>query len=254
MSLDGLGKCAAHVRVRVEGPLGIWTSSTDHTYFERFSFGVDLAAFDHITHGPGPLNLDMDVSALLPQVMLWVRGLIVHPYISKMAHVDTIKINVIDEEGKYASDVSHTFGLPTIDADLAGTGTDYVAPQLALAVTTLTGFTRGRGHEGRTFLPTPTIALTGLGQADLGVIGGVSSQAALAYAHLQTNSGQMDQASNVSLYPAVVPRSQTRVPLTSLTPKRITGVKVGQALDTIRSRRKSIPEAYTTTALVLATL
>lgn len=147
--------------------------------------------------------------------------------INGAARLNMIKLNLIGVNGRYESD-SETV-LAELIPGVAGTGGSGNAPQIALAVTLRTAKTRGRAHAGRFYLPA--------GQT-VGSDGQISQQ-------------QVDNV--VAAATAFLEDLATALPgwrpyvmsnIGEGTRNQVTHVSVGRTLDTIRSRRRSIPENY----------
>lgn len=102
------------------------------------------------------------------------------------------------------------------------------APQLSLAVTTVTAATRGRASKGRFYPPTAFVDARTLETGQL--INGMASSCATSAAQLITDI-------NGAVGGSVVIYSQV-----GGTTRQVTGVRVGQVQDTQRRRRRSIPE------------
>lgn len=162
--------------------------------------------------------------------------------IQPAAKLSFCKLNAVGTDGLYRSQSGsheHVF------ADVAGAGQASVTypNQVTIAVSLTTGYTRGPAHRGRFYLPLPAIEVLPSGVAD---------------PFRTTNLKQSTKTFIEAI--ADVPGLD---PFNSLTPmvmsrkagapahRKITGVEVGQVLDTQRRRRRSLPEAYTGVALDL---
>jgi hypothetical protein len=148
--------------------------------------------------------------------------------IGQHAKVTMVKLARIGFDGKYRE-------APIFDDTLAITGvsaSNNHPPQVALAVSLETG-RRGPTGRGRIFLPAPQIEVfTGTGLADPAVIDGVRTAFATFVNGLNNVAGLDANASKVTV--ASVKGYNTDV----------TSIRVGRALDTIRSRRTSLEEKY----------
>lgn len=156
--------------------------------------------------------------------------------LSAVAKMKTIKLNEIGVDGRYTSPntVRHDFTTP-----VAGAGGNYPPAQVALAISLLTPIQRGRAHQGRYYLPAPNLTGTSTG----GLL--VASQDMYLAA-----AKTMIEAVNNAMKPYRVAVVSNIGPGTF---QLVTGVRVGAVLDTMRSRRKKIPESYKDSALVLPT-
>lgn len=146
---------------------------------------------------------------------------------SSAAKLKWIKLNPIGTDGKYMTlqTVRHDYVTP-----ISGSGGSGVFPQIALAVSLMTPFARGRAHAGRFYLPAPDlVASTGglIGTSDAGIVAGQATT--------------FLNALNSAL-------SGFRVGIVSNlddgVEREVTHVRVGQVADTIRSRRNKLLETY----------
>lgn len=192
---------------------------------EGFSFGLNL-----IGGGSAPSEVPQAVIDACTAYFTAVN-------IDNSAVLRTIKLNLIGTDGRYASDsdtVVHDYPLPGI----AGIGTQNPPPQIALAVSLMTNKQRGRASKGRFYLPLPTLPV--------GSDGMLTSANALSYAEpTAVFINDLNEALpefTVGVVSDIGTGAQSAV----------TGVRVGRVYDTIRSRRRSLPEAHveSTTAVV----
>lgn len=152
-------------------------------------------------------------------------------YISQSVLLTSIKFNEIDEAGHYA-DPNTTHQLTEDDfSPIRGTGTTYVEPQRALAVSFLTDARRGPAHRGRIFLP----GFSGNVDNTLSIS---STQATAIADNLTIALGGLDNVP--ALVPAIVSKIGQGVA------RQITSVAVGSRVDTIRRRRNRLTEVYAT--------
>jgi hypothetical protein len=152
--------------------------------------------------------------------------------ISKAAVMTMVKLNEIGTDGKYTrpNTVYHEFPVP-----VPGVGNLYPPPQVAIAVSLTTPIKRGRAHAGRFYLPVPSVALGSWG----GLTAGTMDTALLA-------AKTMVNAVNAACSPYKVAVMSN---IGEGTFQIVTGVRIGQAYDTMRSRREKIPESYKTLSL-----
>lgn len=150
---------------------------------------------------------------------------------SQSARLDFIKFNEINPAtARYVL----PFTNQEVQNDMA-TGPASVGPgQVALAVGLTTALARGRGHAGRFYVPCgmgsnamPSVA-TGLVSST--IIGAATTSAISLINDINTAVGP---GSRVCVFSKV---GQLQVP--------VTGVRVGRVYDTVRSRRRSLPEQY----------
>lgn len=152
--------------------------------------------------------------------------------VSDAAVLTMIKLNEIGPDGRYVSrseTVMHEF-----ETGIPGSGTPGLPNQCALAVTLRTAAKRGLAHSGRFYLP----CLRGL---------------SLAGGQIQAGNAEMisDQVTVLlnSLNAALDPwRVSVLSDVRDGAARPVTHVEVGRVIDTMRSRRASIPEAYVTGA------
>jgi hypothetical protein len=150
------------------------------------------------------------------------------------AKLTMVKLARIGPLGTYTAD-------PFFDDTLSvpgGAGGANHPPQVALAVS-LQSPRRGASGRGRVFLPAPQLAvLSGTGLADAIAIAAVRDAFAALVQNLNNAAGLDANVSKVTI-------SSSKGFNTD-----VTGIRVGRALDTIRSRRTSLDEKYTDLAPV----
>lgn len=148
--------------------------------------------------------------------------------ISTAAKLDLIKFNEINP-------VTARYLLPTsnevIQNDLAVGATATWPGQNTLCVSTRTALMRGRAHAGRFYPPTGALAMDpNAGSIDDVTVDAAATSAATLITAINTALGA---GSRVVVFSKV---AQTVEPVTS--------VRVGHVVDTMRSRRRSIPELW----------
>jgi hypothetical protein len=146
-----------------------------------------------------------------------------------------LKFNRIGYDGRYTEDTTVRYDYPTPYP--AGTNPTVVPPQVALAITLRTEVERGRAARGRFFSPLPARTL-----ASDGVLG-VSDQdqyVSAATDFLTDLNEGLEDYDTPGERPRVVVMSDAGEGM--IRPVRC--VSVGRVLDTMRSRRASIPEIY----------
>jgi hypothetical protein len=173
--------------------------------------------FNFIGAGSGPFSLvelQAGVSALNTHLL---------PYVNEMARLTEVKSAAITPAGEYAGD-------PTILAvDVAGgAGSPVHAPQISLAISLATAL-RGPRGRGRFYLPAPAVPF----QTTNGLIPDASRDGV-----------QTAAAAFISALNAATDGGTVVVASSFGTNSPVTGVRVGRVLDTIRSRRRSVPETY----------
>lgn len=152
--------------------------------------------------------------------------------ISERAVLEVVKIARIGSDGKYMEDprivnVTDTPGGYTVDSDCA-----LVHPQLALAVSLVTD-RRGPSGKGRFYVPMPVVS----SEADslLGVTADIDSIATSA----QTLINDMNNSPGIDVTTLKVCVSSTKGYNTG-----VERIRVGRAVDTIRTRRNKLAETY----------
>lgn len=155
--------------------------------------------------------------------------------ISSECRLTTLKLNLIGTNGRYVNDETV---LTELEPSVAGTGSQKPPPQNALAITLDTGVRRGRAHAGRFYVPCFASGLNSSGLIGTAVAG--------IYA---TAAGIMLDDLNEALVPWQVGVVSN---LGTGEQRRVQAVRVGQVVDTIRSRRTSLDEGYVTQELSTA--
>lgn len=187
---------------------------------ESFSWGFAL-----IDNGEGPQGPPETINSTIISAIQAYHTSVGGPAAS--ARLQTIKMNQIGTDGRYLQQetVRHDY-VP----DVPGTGSGFPAPQVALAISLDTALRRGRAARGRFYMPVPTSAIDSAGR--------ISSGAAQAHAAAATTMLNAVAGSLVGWRVGVV----SDIGVGAQEP--VTNVRVGRVLDTIRSRRRSIPEEY----------
>lgn len=144
------------------------------------------------------------------------------------AQLDLIKLNQIGLDGRYVNKgetVLYEFPTP-----VPGPTGGQIPPQISLCITLGTERSRGRAHAGRFYPPTTSLGV----QANGGISPTAQQGAAAAAAEL------------VESLNAVLPEYFVGVTsdLGVGAQMQVTEIRVGKVLDTMRSRRSSIPEDY----------
>ena len=203
------------LRLVVSGPLYV---------AERWSWSLALVS------GAGSGDVPTEVPAAVRTAIEAFHG---GTHISSKALIDSIKLNKIGEDGRYvdqANTVQYDYAVPVP----GGSTTAAIAPQVALAVTLRTNAARGLAHAGRFYVPTPS--------ATPGTDGRIS----------QASAETVMQAASTMISAINTALPTWNVGVTSNVgnglQREVTHVQVGRVLDTIRSRRTSLPEEYVTGA------
>jgi hypothetical protein len=198
---------------------------------------VRLLQPDGISQGNGVTDPAAFLTALAPLLLTWFQAAAVVTAGSERAahrsdaYLDWLKVNNIGTDGKYSSQVSHTFSW---DGTKTGSATPTGQPPfVTAAVSLLTALTRGPGHRGRIYLPltlalTPQGTLSALQQAQCNGI---------ARSLLTTIAGVTD--ANGTVIPIVASKvNGSRA--------AINAVATGSVFDVQRRRKEQILETYVT--------
>jgi hypothetical protein len=167
------------------------------------------------------------------------------PQFLNINYLTFIKLNRIGVDGKYQDEDSQTHDYPTPIIGPSSGGN--AAPQLACVATLRTAAERGRANRGRMFLPPVTGYDAGSsdGRASaanaLRVANGVSTLINSIRAAYVTQYGPGGQQAGVSVV------SNIGVG----TSRYVTHVEVGRVIDTMRSRRSSLPEDRQTSGVTI---
>jgi hypothetical protein len=181
---------------------------------------------------PTGFAIEADGATLMPAVSAAISAFHTRPgsQIIATALLSYCKVNAIGADGRYvgAGTNEHIF------ADLGGginpsVGVTY-PNQIALAVSLLTGFSRGPAHRGRFFLPIPGMPTD---------FDGTISAAAQDSVHTSVNT--LLTAVNAGHEEKMVVMSR-KAGAPAVRP--VTGFSIGAVLDTQRRRRRSLPEHY----------
>lgn len=163
--------------------------------------------------------------------------------LSSYARLSFVKANRIGINGRYMDQGTNQY----VFADIPGSIANAPVPnQIALAISLTTGYTRGPAHRGRYYLPLPTAPTDGI-SGRIGD-GNANSYRDSAKTFLEAIADVPGIDAPNSLTPVVMSRQgQTR----QAAYRVVTGVEVGEVLDTQRRRRRSIVENYKGVALDL---
>lgn len=199
------------LRVRLEGTLG---------NTEQFSMGVNMGWL----LGSAPLyGLDETEAALF--ATWWTT----QARISNVAHLRTVKANLIDVDGHYVSE--ETVRWDYTDSIPAGAYAATLPLQCSLVYSFTTDADRGRASRGRTYVPAPSVVLEA---PDMRLtVGNQADHVTCALQLLETLE---------TAFPGYQPVIVSN--LGAGHQRNITGVRVGRAVDTIRSRREGVLEDY----------
>lgn len=204
--------------------------STQHWYLqwggklpgsEQWSCGLRLAPESGVT----PTNDPAMLAAAVTAVQAFHTS--ADAKVGSVAKLSFVKLNLIGVDGRYVEDVT----METPIADVAGGGASTMPNQVALAISLVTGFSRGPAHRGRFYIPVPAVPV----EATTGLIAAATATTIKGAA--QTFVDALNAIPNS--YVAVMSRK-----FGSPAVRPVTGVEVGRVLDTQRRRRRSLAEQY----------
>lgn len=207
---------APHLRLTARGTLYA---------LEDFSFGVNMTAVgvDSAAFLDGNVDdLAADVSAFFARPATGIRS---------SAVLTEVKLASIGADGKYTRDPA----IRDVNVPGAGAGNGLYPPQISLAVSLVTG-QRGPRGKGRFYLPLPSVPLFDAGRMALPAVQAVRDSCKTFLDALNNSPGTDLQDRRVCVASSFGENYE------------VTGVRVGRALDTIRSRREKLDEAYTEVA------
>lgn len=222
---------APHMRLTLNGTFGAPGSE-----FEAFSFGLALD-----TGGPAVANGIVDFegmdAAQVNDIVTDCTAFFTRAGtgIHNVCHLTEIKIANIGTDGHYVSDPI----IRNVDVQGGGGSGELQAPQVALAVSLVGSYNNRTRRFGRFYLPGPAegVELT-TGQNRAAFRDAVQASAAQFITDLNNEPG----LDTLGLRVVVASKTKGNIPVDK--------VSVGRTLDTIRSRRRSIKELYTTSGSV----
>jgi hypothetical protein len=212
-----------HLRLTLAGDIAAAAGSV-----ERWSFRLNMSDPDSLTSGSDGYFDDLvaDCKAYVTaEVNVW-NG----------AGLDEVKLAFIGPPPAGST----SLGVYTKDARVAnfprvpfgGQGSVSLFPnQVALAISLGTG-QRGRSKRGRIYLPMPQVSLESDGQFLAVQADGIRNRFVTFVNNLNNGPGFSN------------PEPRVTIASQSGANTDVTQVRVGRVLDTIRSRRRSLPEAY----------
>ena len=209
---------APHQRLTLVGTLGPASAPV-----ENFSLRVCLSN----ANGIGRDAQDLFDDYVADTTAFWGRGT---TGISQFAILREIKLAKIGEDGKYTSDPR----IASVTVPGFATGSAPLHPyQVALAVSLGTN-RRGPRGKGRFYLPCPQVSMT----AD-GLIPSAERD------FIETSVAEW--ITDLNNHPSVdVTDAEVVVASSFGFNSKVTSVRVGRVLDTVRSRRRNLDEAYGT--------
>lgn len=203
--------------------------------FGGYTFGDEIWA-NSLTIGtvsndltfPADQNMQNFVAGLATVVQSWFTSNSAKIYIR--ASLNWVKIALVDKEGKYIDGpYIHDFDVPS-----QGPGTDPVAPQLTVAHSMTTAVKRGPGRFGRIYPPL-NAQVDGNGRAI-----GADLMAQAFSDFIEGINDYIHGAGPAFVEASVVVASAVGTGINA----PVTGVRVGDVIDTMRSRRSALKETY----------
>lgn len=216
-----------HLKITFGGSIydkDIWTCGVNFGH-ENGNVGFETPGFETLVD-----DVATDVSTWFTSPGSWIPA---------SAKLKWVKLAFIDTDGRYFRDAV-TFDY---DGDIPGGNSNagqLSAPQCTVAQTFVTNVRRGPGRHGRIYPPLNAIALNSQGvMADNATL-----QMSVTCAKLLSDIGAT--LSTVEPDTHAIVASKVGAGINA----RITGVTVGNVIDTQRSRRNAFVETYSVTTLV----
>lgn len=151
------------------------------------------------------------------------------PGISQAATLTHVKANLIGTDGHYVD--STTLEKTVSDLPGGGPALPYYPNQVAMAVSLLTGFSRGPAHRGRFYLPLVSYPMLSGGVIATDKQDNIKAAATTLLTALNAVSANLE----VAVFSRKLGAPGNR---------RVTAMAVGAVYDTQRRRRRSLVEAY----------
>lgn len=147
--------------------------------------------------------------------------------------LEFVKWNTIGTDGRYL--MPYTILTEIDPAVPMGSGTSGHVNQAALVVTLETGVPRGLANRGRLYLPLPRAAVGSTGRITSSLVSGMATQM----------RDLLDDLNGIATTSRVCVASGVREGAI----RPVTSVRVGDVIDTMRSRRAQVGEFYSSAAL-----
>ena len=213
-----------HLRVTMSGPIGDLDGSV-----ERWSCRLNMS-----DPAPATSASSTYLEDIVADCKAWVSA---ESAVWQGAGLDQVKVAYIGPLGTYRKD-AFVSDFPPVRFTGAGNIPKFPY-QVACAVSLETG-QRGGSKRGRIYLPVPIVSMEGDGQFTLLDATGIRDRFGVFVNNLNNGPGVTAPEPRVTI--ASVKGFNTDV----------TSVRVGRVLDTVRRRRRSLPEAYTASVAVTA--
>lgn len=190
---------------------------------EQFSFGCSFIGATDGGMGSAPSEVPPEIVTATAVLFNLSTGVV-----DGGVYLTNLKLNLIGTDGRYVDQsdtVQHDYAEP-----VGSNGMPDYPPQIATVVTLRTGARRGLASRGRFYLPPPSFNVEG---------GGVLSEVSAATIRDRVATWlQACEAALPGFDLGVVSNVREGAE------RRVTGIDVGRALDTMRSRRTKVPENY----------
>jgi hypothetical protein len=217
-----------HYRAVIEG--GFFDGSGNKVESWSTSIRIGVTSIGTTTTLDAPDFIDNELTTFCNTVFHTIR-------FNGQVKVDKLSMNQIGPDGRYVDQSTSHFKILSGTDRIGGDGSSTLLPlQTSVVATLRSAKDRGPASHGRMFLPVPQVAI----DSDWKIR---NDHLQLLLTDLQTGLGQLSGSGSAvtgaySFFPALVSPKGTG----SL--ERITRVGVGRVLDTMRSRRRSLPEAH----------
>ena len=208
-----------------------------HDPFRRLVFGGPLyvneewacsLSLAHIGTGDGGSPGTVD-----PGIVTAIKEYVAGNYVAAGASLTWIKYNLIDVDGHYA-DTTSTVRWDETGTPTHGNGVPAPIPQATIVVSLMTANARGLAHTGRFYSPGFAGVIEDDGRTNISRATVVAESATA----MLDGINAVDDTYRVAVVSKVGTGHQNHV----------THVRVGRVIDTMRSRRSSLPEGYITGA------
>lgn len=204
---------------------------------EIWTWGLKLSGATDFDAVPALANLDM--GAIFTAIATFHSD--TDTYINSNAVFTTLRAAALGVDGSYLTDAREFQGNGTIGYQGANTASRQ-ANQVALAISLRTVTSIGVAVRGRFYVPLPSMVLTSEGRIP-------GSQRDEVCANAKTMLDSINNAANVGPDPSVL-QLMSDVGVTTPRSRAVTTVRVGDVMDTIRSRRNALTESYVSLSVV----
>lgn len=183
-----------------------------------------------------PAQLAAAALALREPISEWFES--AGAFISSYANLEWVKVAALDAQGRYIEDSQ----LAEVNPSVNGVYETAVAPQISTVISLTTSSTRGLAHIGRIYPPLSGTA-SNTGYIGTNIVDGMAFAASLLVEGVNAVTEDVfGEGMKVSILSKVGAGAV----------KEVTGVRVGNVLDTQRSRRNAFIETYTSYPLTEA--